>query len=166
MKAGAVLLVLLATSQMASAQHTGHDSTRATGDTAFHAMQHRGHAAMGVDQYTSAHAFQSLPDGGRIELQRQADDSAGVSQIRRHLKEIATAFRAGDFRTPAMVHAMKVPGADVMAAKKSVIRYEFKELPRGGEIWIVTTDPEAVRAVHEFLAFQRTDHRTGEGHQH
>lgn len=166
MKTGAILLVLLAASRLASAQHTGHDSTKATGDSAFHAMQHRGHAAMGVDQYTSAHAFQTLPDGGRIELQRQADDSAGVSQIRRHLKEITSAFRAGDFSTPAMVHAMKVPGAEVMAAKKSAIRYEFRELPRGGEVRIFTTDPEALRAVHEFLAFQRTDHRTGEGHGH
>jgi hypothetical protein len=159
MKAAAVFLVLLATSRVAAGQQAGTDS-------AYRAMQSRGHTAMGVDQYTSAHKFEQLPDGGRIELQREAEDPAGVSQIRKHLREIAVAFRAGDFRTPAMVHDMKVPGTDVMAARKSEIRYEFRELPRGGEVRILTTDLEAVRAVHQFLAFQSGDHRTGESHQH
>ena len=166
MKAIPMMLVLLAFGRVASAQNAGQDSVKARQDSAFHALQSRGREAMGVDQYTSAHRFEALPDGGRIELQRQTEDSAGVVQIRKHLKEITVAFQAGDFRTPALVHDMKVPGTDVMAAKKGAIRYEFRELPRGGEVRIVTSDPEAVRAVHDFLAFQRTDHRTGEGHQH
>jgi hypothetical protein len=149
-----LLAVMAMTTRVASAQH----------DTAFQALQARGKVAMGVDQYTSAHRFEPLPDGGRIELQRQVDDSAGVAQIRKHLREIASAFRAGDFRIPGMVHDMAVPGTGVMTAKRQFIRYEFHELPRGGEVRIVTTDPEAIRAVHDFLAFQRQDHRTGEGH--
>ena len=40
-------------------------------DTSFTAMQKRGEKAMGVDQYTSTHKFDSFPDGGRIELQRK-----------------------------------------------------------------------------------------------
>jgi TusA-related sulfurtransferase len=48
-----------------------------------------------------------------------------------------------------------------MAAKKTAIRYEFRELPRGGEVRLTTTDPEAVEAIHRFMAFQREDHRTG-----
>jgi hypothetical protein len=158
MKPGVALLICLVAG---SGSAVGQQS-----DSSFRALQDRGRAAMGVDQYTSAHQFESLPDGGRIELQRQEDDSAGVNQIRRHLQEIVTAFRAGDFRTPATVHAMKVPGTEVMTARKAVIRYEFRPLPRGGEVRIVTADADAVRAVHEFLAFQRVDHRTGESHQH
>ena len=166
MKTALVLCILVATAQMANAQHSGHDSTQAEKDSAFRALQNRGRVAMGVDQYTSAHRFESLPNGGRIELQRQEDDSAGVSQIRKHLKEIVVAFQAGDFRTPAAVHAMSVPGTEIMRSRKNVIRYEFGELPRGGEVRIITTDAEAVAAVHDFLAFQRRDHRTGEAHQH
>lgn len=166
MKAATVALALLAFARVAGAQHAGHDSAKAGNDSAFRSLQNRGRSAMGVDQYTSAHRFEALPNGGRIELQRETEDSAGIEQIRKHLKEITVAFQAGDFRTPAFVHAMKVPGTDVMAAKKGMIRYEFRDLPRGGEVRIVTTDPEAVRAVHDFLAFQRTDHRTGEGHRH
>jgi hypothetical protein len=134
-------------------------------DARFAGVQSRGHTAMGVDQYTSAHRFDDLPDGGRIELQRGADDPEGVRVIRAHLREIADAFARGDFRTPAFVHAGEVPGTAVMAAKRGAIAYTFRELPRGGEVRITTADPEAVRAIHAFLAFQRTDHRAP-GHEH
>lgn len=128
-------------------------------DAEFAALQTRGAAAMGVDQYTSTHRFQDLPDGGRIELQRDVDDAAGIATIRTHTQGIAAAFARGDFRTPAMVHMREVPGTDVMAARAGVIRYEYRSLPRGGEVVITTRDPEAIRAVHAFLAFQRSDHR-------
>ena len=132
-------------------------------DSAFAAVQARGAdpRAMGVDQYSSPHRFDALPDGGRIELQRTTDDSAGVAQIRRHMREIASAFTSGDFDTPAFVHAQRVPGTDVMAAKKGAISYEPRDLPRGAEVRITTRDPDALRAVHAFIAFQRGDHRSG-----
>jgi hypothetical protein len=50
---------------------------------------------MGVDQYTSSHQFDDLPEGGRIELQRDSTDTAGVRTIRDHLRHIALAFREG-----------------------------------------------------------------------
>ena len=139
----------------------------ATSDSAFVALQARGAdpRAMGVDQYTSVHEFDALPDGGRIELQRAVDDSAGVAQIRRHLRAIAGAFSAGDFDTPAFVHARHVPGTEVMAAKRSAIAYAVRDLPRGAELRITTHDPAAVGAIHEFMAFQRMDHRA-EGTHH
>lgn len=150
---------------LAQSEHANHDSV-AHADSAFRALQDRGRTAMGVDQYTSAHRFEALPDGGRIELQREVPDSAGVAQIRRHLQDIVTAFRAGDFATPAMVHDRPVPGTAIMSAKRDLIQYSFRELPRGGEVRIVTADPSAVEAIHQFLAFQNSDHRTEAGHQH
>jgi hypothetical protein len=142
-------------SMMKGSAHAMHGA-----DTAFAAMQQRGKQAMGVDQYTSTHHFDALPDGGRIELQRDVDDSAGVMQIRAHLQEIVKAFGSGDFNTPAVVHMQEVPGTKVMAAKHAAITYTYRELPRGGEVRIQTNDAEAVAAIHEFLAFQRKDHRT------
>jgi len=132
-------------------------------DSAFAAVQARGAdpRGMGVDQATSVHRFDALPDGGRIELQRAADDSAGVAQVRRHLRGIAAAFAAGDFTTPAFVHMREVPGTAVMAAKRGTITYAVRDLPRGGEVRIATRDPEALAAVHAFVAFQRQDHRAG-----
>lgn len=135
------------------------DGVAAVGDAAFAAMQDRGQQAMGVDQYTSTHVFDALPDGGRIELQRDVDDAAGVERIRRHLEAIARAFDEGDFSTPAFMHVQSVPGASVMAAKRDAITYTYGELPRGGELRITTQDSQALEAIHEFMAFQREQHR-------
>lgn len=150
MRSGAWLLLLVTA--------CGH--TREAGDERFAGVQERGAEVMGVDQYTSAHVFESLPDGGRIELQRDATDSAGVAQIRRHMQEIRAAFEAGDFRLPGVVHAMsEVPGTRVMSERRAAIRYTYRALPGGGEVRLATDDTTALRAIHEFLAFQRMDHR-------
>jgi len=125
----------------------------------FSAMQTRGEHVMGVNQYTSAHVFEDLPDGGRIVLERaDAADTAAVTRIRAHMREIADAFRAGDFAKPFEVHAQEVPGTGVMSAKRSAIRYAAGDLPKGGEVRITTADPAAIAAVHQFLEFQRTAH--------
>ncbi len=134
-------------------------------DSAFAALQERGKAAMGVDQYTSTHVFEDLPDGGRIVLQRDSADAEGTAVIRAHMRDIADLFSRGDFSIPGMVHAREVPGTDVMAAKRAMITYVADTLPRGGQVRITTTDPDALRAVHAFLAFQRMDHRAA-GHAH
>lgn len=113
---------------------------------------------MGVDQYTSAHQFDDLPNGGRIELQRDSTDTAGVRTIREHLQHVAVAFGSGDFRLPGFVHADSVPGTAVMAANQRVIRYDFRPLPGGGEVLVTSTDSATVSAIHAFMAFQRRDH--------
>lgn len=128
-------------------------------DSAFAGVQARGHEAMGVDQYTSAHRFEPLPDGGRIELQRDTADHAGVETIRAHMRDIAGRFARGDFTIPGFVHAQEVPGTRVMAERTAQIQYEAHELPGGAEVRIRSADSAAVAAVHEFLAFQRGDHR-------
>lgn len=137
----------------------GSEPPRRLSDSAFAELQERGRRAMGVDQYTSTHTFDDLPDGGRIALQRNADDSAGTAVIREHLQDIQRLFTAGDFRIPAMVHDMVVPGTAVMSEQREHLRFTYRELPRGGEVRIHTTDAEALAAVHAFLEFQRMDHR-------
>lgn len=132
-------------------------------DSAFAATQQRGKQVMGVDQYSSTHVFEDLPDGGRIVLQRDATDPVDERTIRAHMRDIARQFSAGDFRLPGLVHDTEVPGTAVMTKKRRRIRYVAVDLPRGAQVRIVTRDPEALRAVHEFLAFQRMDHRAG-GH--
>ena len=136
-------------------------------DSAFALVQDRGHAAMGVDQYTSSHRFEPLPDGGRISLQRDPTDSAGVAQIRSHMRRIAAAFARGDFALPGFVHDRNVPGTAVMSARRSRIRYVADTLPGGGELRLQTSDSSAIAAIHQFLAFQRQDHRvTSHGANH
>jgi hypothetical protein len=137
-------------------------NTASDSDSAFAKLQQRGATVMGVDQYTSEHVFEPLPDGGRIVLQRKQADSAGEAVIREHMHTIATAFAGGDFTLPGVVHAMKdVPGTQEMREFRNDITYTAQDLPGGGEVVISTRNPRAVTAIHEFLAFQRMDHRAG-----
>jgi len=153
----------LAAQDHATMDHAAHmGAPAATNDSAFRALQQRGQRTMGVDQYASRHRFEDLPDGGRIELQMKEADSAGVAAIRAHLQRIAADFTAGIFTAPDSTHAMVVPGTDVMARKKALIRYRYRPLAQGGEVRITTRDPEALSAVRNFFAFQREDHRAGQ----
>ena len=130
----------------------------------FAAMQARGAQVMGVDQYTSAHVFEDLPDGGRVVLDAAPADTAGVATIRAHMRDIAAAFRAGDFTKPFDVHAQVVPGTAVMRARRAAIRYQALDRPRGGEVRITSRDSAAVAAIHQFLEFQRGAHHAA-GHE-
>lgn len=161
----AVLLLAVLTACSSRPPGEGEGSSHALSDSAFTDLQARGEVTMGVDQYTSTHLFDDLPDGGRIELQRNEDDPAGVEQIRQHLQHIAHAFAAGDFSDPTSVHGHEMPGTAVMAQKKDVITYSYAPLPRGGEVRITTRDPDALRAIQAFMAAQRGEHRAG-GHTH
>jgi hypothetical protein len=151
-------IVTLFVSSSALACRSGDHRAPAAADSGFAQLQARGKMAMGVDQYSSAHRFDDLPDGGRIELQRDPSDSAGVRTIREHLQKIATAFSQGDFSVPGFVHADSVPGTATMRAQRAAIRYQFSPLPGGGEVRITTHDTAAVAAVHDFLAYQREEH--------
>lgn len=134
-------------------------------DAAFAEVQERGATVMGVDQYTSAHVFEDLPDGGRIVLDRgDPADSGGIATIRAHMRQIAADFTAGDFSKPFAVHATAVPGTTAMVERRDRITYEATDRPQGAEVRIRTADAKAISAVHEFLAFQRSDHRAP-GHE-
>lgn len=155
------LIVFLALTACGAEPRAGGEQTPPE-DSAFAALQERGAApeAMGVDQYASVHRFEDHADGGRIELQDTIGDDAAVTRIRSHMQEIATAFARGDFSIPGFVHDVEeVPGTRVMTERRGAIRYTYGELPRGGQVRIETHDSAAVRAIHEFLAFQRLDHR-------
>ena len=152
--------ILVTTALTIIACRPAPDARAPAQDTAFAAMQQRGANVMGVDQYTSAHVFEDLPDGGRVILDRaDATDTADIATIRAHMRDIAAAFRAGDFNKPFQVHADTVPGTAVMTARRAAIRYEVVDRPRGGAVRIRSSDPVAIAAIHKFLGFQRGAHR-------
>jgi hypothetical protein len=161
----AVLAFLYASVLIGCGSSDRREALARGGDTGFAAVQGRGAEAMGVDQYSSSHVFEPLPDGGRIVLKRNPMDSVGVATIRAHMRLIADRFAAGDFRLPGFVHARTVPGTAMMAARRAEIRYTADTVPGGAQLRIRTSDEEARDAVHEFLAFQRRDHHAP-AHEH
>jgi hypothetical protein len=119
---------------------------------------------MGFDQGRTAHHFLLFKDGGAIDVSvKDAGDAKNRDAIRSHLPHIAMMFGNGNFYAPMLVHdSANVPGIKVMAARKDAIRYQYAETPNGGRVTIVTSEPEALDAVHAFLQYQITEHKTGD----
>jgi hypothetical protein len=125
-------------------------------------LKTRGAIAMGFDQDKATHHFRTTTTGGAIEVDvKDPADAASREQIRTHLKDIAGAFAQGDFSKPFQTHAEVPPGVPAMQRLKAVIRYKYEETARGGAVRISTSDPEALKAVHEFLDYQAREHHTG-----
>ena len=129
-------------------------------DTAFKAMDMRHDTAVGTAPMTLAHQFVTQPDGGDIILERQIHEDMGINQIRAHLLLISRSFARGDFSVPGFVHEKPIPGTVIMAQRAGQITYTVEDLPHGGVVHIKTSDPEALKAIHSFIAFQIAEHRT------
>jgi hypothetical protein len=128
-----------------------------------HAMMQRGAQAMGFDQARATHRFLLQADGGVIQIiANDAGDRETISQVRQHLQHIRAAFTAGNFELPAFIHAGHPPGVPVLRAKRERLAYRYEELPAGGRVVITTGDGDARAALHDFLRFQITEHKTGD----
>jgi len=126
-------------------------------------VERHGDEAMGFPHDKTTHHFRLYSDGGAIEVTvNDSKDSQNMQAIRSHLAHIATMFSNGEFSIPMFVHDQIPPGVPVMKEKHVDISYAFEELPAGGRVRIKTMNPDALKAVHEFLRFQIEDHHTGD----
>ena len=140
--------------------HEGHASSASKHQAD---VEKHGDEAMGFSHEKTTHHFRLYQDGGAIEVMvNDPKDSANLQAIRSHLSHIVESFSKGDFSIPMLVHSQVPPGVPIMKHKHSTISYTFEELLAGGKVRIKTTDPDALRAVHEFLRFQIEDHHTGD----
>ena len=137
--------------------------TQAIGPSGQQAINDRGAHVMGFDQDATVHHFRLHADGGSIDIAaKNRNDAANRDAIRSHLPHIAAMFGDGNFEAPMLIHQANVPGTDKMAALKNRIRFVYVETPVGGRLDIFTSDKAALAAVHDFMRFQITDHKTGD----
>jgi len=127
------------------------------------ALKKRGAEAMGFDQDVTTHHFKLAPSGGSIEITvKNEKDEAAIAAVRSHLQTIAADFARGDFGKPFQTHAEVPQGVSEMQKSGQTITYRYEDLPQGGAVRIDTKDPRAVDAVHAFLRYQITEHKTGD----
>ena len=127
----------------------------------FRDVDQRGDKAMGFSHEMTSHHFLLFKDGGAIEIEADnPEDSVSKEAIRDHLLKIAEMFSQGDFELPMLIHATVPPGVDTMKRLKTEISYKAEIAQRGALLRITTGNSEALQAIHDFLRFQITDHRT------
>ncbi|HKW65033.1 MAG TPA: hypothetical protein VJN89_20930 [Candidatus Acidoferrum sp.] len=123
----------------------------------------RGDKVMGFSHEKTTHHFRLYADGGAIEAEaNDAKDTASREEIRSHFGHIVTMFAAGNFSAPMLIHTQNPPGTEAMKRLREAIEYKLESTEKGGRIRITTKDQEALRAVHEFLRFQISDHQSGD----
>ena len=129
-------------------------------------MNERGEHAMGFSQTATTHHFLLKPDGGVIQVEaNDPKDTSSRDNIRMHLGHIAKMFANGDFNIPMFVHDTTPPGVPTMEKLHSEIHYQYEQTDTGAKISIQTENKKALEAVHDFLRFQITEHRTGDPSQ-
>ncbi len=150
-------------------EHAGHGGVETVKATAQDHLDHeaavntRGDQVMGFDHEKTTHHFRLRVDGGIIEVEaNDPNDTVSRDQIRVHLQHITRKFAVGDFTAPMLIHAQSPPGLPVMKRMKAAIKYQFEGTERGGRVRIATRSSKALAAIHEFLRFQISDHRTGD----
>ena len=152
-----LMLLLMAGDPANCPMHAQHTASK------HDAVDQRGDRVMGFSHETTKHTVRLLDDGGAVEVRaNSADDTKNIDAIRTHLKEIAADFKAGNFTKPEEIHAGMPDGVDVMTKLGDAIEYRYEELERGARVRIVTKDKRGIDAIHAFLRFQISDHRTGD----
>ncbi|HUM13103.1 MAG TPA: hypothetical protein VLT82_19295 [Myxococcaceae bacterium] len=127
------------------------------------AVDQRGDEGMGFSRRRTEHHFTLTGEGGVISADAlDAADAATRDSIRSHFAHIARAFASGDFHLPMFIHDRMPPGAETMQRLRKDISYRAEPTERGARVVIRTANPEALQAVHAFLRFQISDHRTGD----
>jgi hypothetical protein len=164
-----VLLALIAAAALAAPIQSGGmlvlvQQDKAQQDHSKHQqMEHRGNQGMGFDQQKITHHFLLRKDGGAIQVTANAPgDKASKDEIQMHLHHIAQAFKSGDFNIPMFVHDQTPPGVETMKKLKDQIKYKYEPAENGGRVAISSANAQAVTAIHEFLKFQITEHKTGD----
>jgi len=158
MKITAILSVLLCVFATQAQQ-----ATTQTTEQEHAAMMKRGDAGMGFSQEKTTHHFLLLKGGGTIQVSvNDPKDETSRDHIRMHLSHVAEMFSEGNFNIPMFIHDTTPPGVPVMKELHNEIHYHYQQTDTGGKIVIDTANPDALKAVHEFLRFQIDEHRTGD----
>jgi hypothetical protein len=158
MRVNAILAVLVLASAIQAQQ-----SNQQTTEQQHAAMMKRGDNGMGFSHEKTTHHFILLKDGGTIQVSvNDTKDDASRDHIRMHLSHVAKMFSAGDFDIPMFIHDTTPPGVPTMKNLRSEIHYRYHETETGGRVLIDTANPKAVKAIHEFLRFQISEHKTGD----
>lgn len=147
----AMIMLLLATAA-AQAQQPA-DSTR------LDKVVERGKQVMPFNLEKTLHIFDKTETGGVQQVvATNANDAEQIHLVRQHLSAIAARFSKGDFSGPKQIHGDDMPGVAELSAGADRIRFDYQDLPNGGQIEYRSTDPQLITAVHSYFDAQLKDH--------
>lgn len=121
-------------------------------------VEMKGSHVMPFSQSDTMHMFQSTKSGGVQTVMVKNGDPTQIALVRSHLHKEAVAFAGGDYRDPAVIHGMDMPGLDALHAGAKHVRVRYTDVPNGAAIRYESRDPQLVAAVHSWFAAQVDQH--------
>ena len=107
-----------------------------------------------------AHRFLGTPTGGEIIVTAlNNSDKETINQINNHVLTIKKEFSKGNFTRPFFIHALVVPGSEVMSQKKNSIKYDILKMQNGSTLLLTTSDKQLIGAINQFMEFQGIEHQ-------
>ncbi|MDD5277684.1 MAG: aspartate carbamoyltransferase [Methylovulum sp.] len=123
------------------------------------AVVERGVHVMPFNLDKTLHIFNKTDSGGIQQvIAKNTEDNEQISLIRQHLAGIAAHFAQGDFSGPQRIHGNDMPGVKELASAAGRVQFNYHDLPNGGQIDYVTTEPELIAAIHRYFDAQLRDH--------
>lgn len=119
----------------------------------------RGAHVMPFDLEKTLHIFNKTDSGGTQQvIAKNTEDNGQIMLVRQHLADIAARFAQGDFSGPQRIHGNDMPGVKELTSGADRVRFNYHDLPDGGQIDYVTDAPELIAAIHRYFDAQLSDH--------
>jgi hypothetical protein len=100
--------------------------------------------------------------GGVVGIVVHDMNPTQIVLVRSQLLQEAAKFARGDYSDPAYIHGKTMPGLAQLASGSSRMSVHYFETPSGAAITLGSTDQTLITAIHEWLAAQQRDHKSGQ----
>jgi len=121
-------------------------------------VEMKGSHVMPFSQTDTMHMFQPTKNGGVQTVMVKDGDAKQIALVRIHLHKEAAAFARGDYRDPAAIHGMDMPGLVALHVGARNVSVRYADVSDGGAITYTSTDPKLISAVHQWFAAQADQH--------
>lgn len=121
-------------------------------------VEMKGSHVMPFSQTDTMHMFQPTKMGGVQTVMVKDNDAKQIALVRAHLRKEAVAFARGDYRDPAAIHDMDMPGLSALHAGTQHVSVRYADVSNGAAITYVSADPKVISAVHQWFAAQVDQH--------
>ena len=127
------------------------------------ALLQRASRVTGIDSDRVQRHFYVLKNGGAIEITaKDANDEATIKAIRTWLKKESDFFTKGNYESAAAIYG-KAPESTIQLKKlRDEVNFAMVQEDNGAVLRMLTVNPQAKAAIHEYLKFQIDQLGTGD----
>jgi hypothetical protein len=127
------------------------------------ALLSRATKVSGFDSDRVTRHFYVLKNGGAVEITaKDPNDEATIKAIQAHLKKESDQLTKGNFEIAANIYGRTPESAPQLKKLRDDVTYATVPQENGGVLRMLTVNPTAKSAIHDYLRFQIDQLKTGD----